>query len=71
MKGIQGKTVLITGGSSGIGQAIAIKLAEYGADVAINYYRDKTKRKRPRKQFNGAAIGCSSTGFAISWFKVT
>lgn len=41
MKGIQGKKVLVTGGSSGIGQAIAIKFAEYGADVAINYYRDK------------------------------
>lgn len=41
MKGIQGKKVLVTGGSSGIGQAIAIKFAEYGADVAINYYRDR------------------------------
>jgi len=41
MKGIQGKKVLVTGGSSGIGQAIAIKFAEYGADVAINYYKDR------------------------------
>ncbi len=40
MKGIKGKKVLVTGGSSGIGRAIAIKFAEYGADVAINYYRD-------------------------------
>ncbi|GAB4527611.1 MAG: SDR family oxidoreductase [Anaerolineae bacterium] len=41
MKGIQGKKVLVTGGSSGIGQAIAIKFAEYGADVAINYHSDR------------------------------
>jgi glucose 1-dehydrogenase len=41
MKGIQGKKVLVTGGSSGIGQAIAIKFAEYGADVAINYYSNR------------------------------
>ncbi|NDJ87478.1 MAG: glucose 1-dehydrogenase [Chloroflexi bacterium] len=41
MKGIQGKNVLVTGGSSGIGQQIAIKFAEYGANVAINYYRNR------------------------------
>ena len=37
MRGLQGKNVLITGGSSGIGQAIAMRFAEYGANVAINY----------------------------------
>lgn len=34
---LQGKNVLVTGASSGIGQAIAIKFAEEGANVAINY----------------------------------
>jgi glucose 1-dehydrogenase len=37
MPGLQGKNVLVTGGSSGIGQAIAIRFAQYGANVAINY----------------------------------
>jgi len=37
MRGLQGKNVLVTGGSSGIGQAIAVRFAEYGANVAINY----------------------------------
>jgi glucose 1-dehydrogenase len=37
MQGIRGKNVLVTGGSSGIGQAIAIRFAEEGANVAINY----------------------------------
>ena len=37
MKGLQDKVVLVTGGSSGIGQAIAIRLGEEGANVAINY----------------------------------
>jgi L-rhamnose 1-dehydrogenase len=34
---LEGKTVLVTGGSAGIGQAIAIGAARHGADVAINY----------------------------------
>jgi glucose 1-dehydrogenase len=37
MQGLQGKNVLVTGGSSGIGQAIAIRFGEFGANVAINY----------------------------------
>jgi glucose 1-dehydrogenase len=37
MKGIAGKKVLVTGGSSGIGQSIAVRFGHEGASVAINY----------------------------------
>jgi glucose 1-dehydrogenase len=39
LRGLEGKNILVTGGSSGIGQAIAVRFAEYGANVAINYLR--------------------------------
>ncbi len=37
MKGLRGKTVLITGASSGIGRAIAIRFGAEGAGISINY----------------------------------
>src|SRR5437764_9171408 len=39
MRGLRGKNILFTVGTSGIGQSIAVRFAEYGANVAINYLR--------------------------------
>jgi glucose 1-dehydrogenase len=35
---LEGKSVLVTGSSQGIGAAIAVRLAEEGADVIVNYH---------------------------------
>jgi glucose 1-dehydrogenase len=37
VKGLRDKAAIVTGGSSGIGQAIAIRLGQEGVNVAINY----------------------------------
>jgi glucose 1-dehydrogenase len=50
MPGLRGKNVLVTGGSSGIGQAIAVRFAEYGANVAINYLRSPDEARETEEQ---------------------
>ncbi len=41
--GLEGKAALVTGGSRGLGRAIAIALAEAGADVALTYARERAE----------------------------
>jgi 3-oxoacyl-[acyl-carrier protein] reductase len=46
------KTALIIGGTGGIGSAVCIQLATDGFDVAIHYFKNKTKADKIKNQVN-------------------
>lgn len=58
MKGLRGRTVLVTGGSSGIGQAIAVRFGEEGADVAINYRKNIDEARETEEEIDAAVERC-------------
>jgi len=45
MKLVENKVAIVTGAARGIGEAIALKLAEHGAHIAFTYVSDSSKEK--------------------------
>jgi glucose 1-dehydrogenase len=62
MPRLKGKNVLITGASSGIGQAIAIRFAQEGANVAINYRSGPDQAEVARVQVSEACMAVRNSG---------
>ena len=62
LPGLRGKNVLVTGGSSGIGQAIAVRFAEYGANVAINYLRQPEDARDTEEQVHACTAKVKEMG---------
>ena len=63
MKNIAGRTALVTGAGRGIGQALALKLAEHGANVVVNDLEEEPAQDtvaRIRKD-GGSAVAVSGS----------
>lgn len=65
MMRLEGKNVLITGASSGIGRAIAVRFAQEGANVAINYRGDAQEAQETREMVLKARTSSTGKDFLV------
>jgi 3-oxoacyl-[acyl-carrier protein] reductase len=63
---LKGKVALVTGSSRGIGRAIAIALAEAGADIAINFVRRAAEAQAVELQIRQMERRCFSIQADVS-----
>ena len=54
----KGKVALVTGGSRGIGKAIALELASRGADIAFNYLRGHDSAVEAQREIEDLGVRC-------------
>lgn len=71
MKQIEGKIALVTGGSRGIGRAVASKLAEEGAVIYVNYYSNEDAARQTLEQIKEKGGKGSLLRFDVADFQET
>ena len=54
----EGKAVLVTGGSRGIGKEIALEFARRGADIAFNYIRSHSAASETQGEIESLGVRC-------------
>lgn len=59
MRRLEGRVAVVSGSSSGIGQAIAIKLAEEGASLVVDYSRNSQGAEETLRQVEAAGSKCA------------
>jgi len=52
----KGKVALVTGSSRGIGRAIALRLAEEGADIIVNFFRHRQAAEQTAKDIESLGV---------------
>ncbi len=63
MKLLEGKTAIVTGAARGIGEAVAIKLAEQGANIAFTYVSDSSTEKAKALEAKLIGIGVKAKAY--------
>jgi enoyl-[acyl-carrier protein] reductase III len=53
---LRGKRALVTGSSRGIGRAIALSLADFEVDVAINYLRNRSRAEETAQEIESRGV---------------